>query len=158
MIHLAVAVILSTASVDHARMAEAIAQIEGGRWGEVGGSGCMGQTAWHQHTSLDYNESRYSGKALPIYHVHLAWLEANLKRRGCPVTPAMLYLCWRRGLRGGIREYRAKGLSDAAVRCQNIYESLSPARLPFEDDHRATQEFHPQGEAVEHQLKDLQRD
>jgi hypothetical protein len=115
---------VKAAPVDHGRLIETIGQIEGGKWGEPGGTGCMNLIAWHQHTRLTYDHSAHPETTLPVYHAHLSWLETHLVRRGFDATPAMLYLCWRRGLRGGIREFRTTGISEAAIRCQNLYESM----------------------------------
>ncbi len=111
--------------IDVERMIESICQIEGGKWSDVGGAGCLSYIAWEQHRpNLSYQLSASKEHALPVYRSHLQWLIFNIPRNRVKLTPASLYVCWHLGLDGGTRLLRNHPMPDDGQRCQNIYESL----------------------------------
>lgn len=112
--------------VDVPRMIEAIAQVEGGRWGNYGGICCISRIAWEQHRPhWDYDYSKIRRYTLPIYREHIEWLAKNLALNQQPVTPATIYVCWRRGLDAGVKILRRGEMPSAGTRCQNLYEALA---------------------------------
>lgn len=105
------------------RMVQAVCKIEGGEWAELGGAGCMTRATWADRTKLPYSASRYADTALPVYRDHVLWLIAGLVRAGLPASPENVYLCWRRGLTGGVQRIKAGRISDAAKRCGNLFRN-----------------------------------
>lgn len=107
--------------IDLGRMVEAIVEIEGGRWTDIGGAGCMSYAAWSQHTTLPYYMSNRQYLTRMIYRDHLNWTVRQLMRHGVAVTPASVYLVWRRGLEGACAILRRSGMPEQSIRCQNLY-------------------------------------
>ncbi len=108
--------------IDLDQMIAAMAQVEGGAWGKPGGTCCMNYSAWSQHSNLPFQASMIAETALPVYRLHLEWVLYNLPKHRVRVTPAAVYLCWRRGLEGAVAILRKHPMPDEAVRCQNLYE------------------------------------
>ena len=108
--------------LDVARLVSCICDIEGGKWGDLGGKANMQRATWHDRTHLDYELSRNPDHAIPVYESHVLWLKHGLEADGLRVTPARLYECWLIGLTAGIARIRYGSLSNAAQRCQNLYD------------------------------------
>lgn len=95
-------------AVDADRMIRVLVEMEGGEPTDFGGAAHLQHSTWSQHSKLAYQLSRRPEYALPVYRLHLAWLERTLAKNGVRPTPRALALCWRWGFEGAKRA-RFKG-------------------------------------------------
>lgn len=112
--------------IDVERMIEAVCQIEGGEWNKPGGRGCIGYAAWSQHSHYAFQLSANREYAIPVYLKHIEWIIKFLPVHGINVTPASVYLAWRRGLEGAVLLLKHGAMPEQAVRCENLYSTLTP--------------------------------
>ena len=118
------AVSCHAAPIDADRMLLAISQIEGGRYGHLGGPCCLSETVWRQHSHLSYDLSRTPFFCIQVEHQHLAWIIESLQRAGIAVAPDTVYAAWRLGLTGAVRRIRAGSMPEACQRAMNLYYEL----------------------------------
>ncbi len=109
------------AQINEAVMFKAIAGVEGGAWGKLGGPCCISLVAWSSHTSLPYIASAQWEFCEIVYHKHYEEIVEGLQRHHIGVTPATIYLVWRRGLRGALLRLNGDPIPEQCVRCENLY-------------------------------------
>lgn len=103
--------------LDVDRIIRVLEEIEGSSWDRPGGRLCWTTGAWKDETRLPYLLSQRKAQSDYMAKQRIDRWVHYLRKYKVPVTPLIIFECWRHGLTGGMRRvWKQNRPSDYAQR------------------------------------------